>query len=178
MTKFEAIHPLSDGNGRVGRLLLALCIAEWCDPSNPWLYMSAYFDRNRDRYIDLMFRVSPHGDWESWIDFCLRGVTETAEDTKKRCERLLMLFTLSRTDRDELEAIGGSLRPSAIVDDLFDAPVAVVTHVQRKFGVSYPTARSDLKKLAEAGILVEFESLPQISYDCADIIEAPYDDPA
>ncbi|MBY0399714.1 Fic family protein [Myxococcota bacterium] len=173
--QFEAIHPFADGNGRVGRLLLALCIAEWCDLSDQWLYMSAYFDRNRDRYIDLMFRVSTHGDWTSWIDFCLRGVVETADDTLKRCERLL---DLSKTYREKLTAIGGSMRLSAIVDDLFFTPVAVVTRVQRRFEVSYPTASSDLKKLAEAGILVRFESVSQISYYCADILAITYDDPA
>ena len=43
--QFETIHPFQDGNGRVGRLLLALTIAEWCGLSSQWLYMSAYFER-------------------------------------------------------------------------------------------------------------------------------------
>lgn len=171
--QFEAIHPFSDGNGRVGRLLLALCIAEWCGLSNQWLYMSAYFDRNKDRYIDLMFRVSTHGDWESWISFCLRGVVETATDTQSRCERLLALL---QSYKEKLDAIGGSLRLSRIVDDLFDSPVAVVTHVQKKYEVTYPTARSDLKKLADAGILRQFENMPQISYYCADVLDITYED--
>jgi Fic family protein len=171
--QFEAIHPFADGNGRVGRLLLALCIAEWCDLSNQWLYMSAYFDRNKDRYIDLMFRISTHGDWEAWIAFCLQGVVETAADTQTRCERLL---TLSKTYRDKLSSIGGSIRLSEIVDDLFDSPVAVVTHVQKKHKVTYPTARSDLKKLADAGILTPFEGTPQISYYCRDILDITYED--
>ena len=76
--QFEAIHPFGDGNGRVGRLLLALTIAEWCGLSNQWLYMSAYFERNKDLYNNLMLRVSTHGNWESWIEFCLKGVVEEA----------------------------------------------------------------------------------------------------
>ncbi len=50
--QFEAIHSFGDGNGRVGRLLLAVCIMEWCGLSNQWLYMSAYFERHRGGYID------------------------------------------------------------------------------------------------------------------------------
>jgi len=41
--QFEAIHPFRDGNGRVGRLLLSLMIAEWCELSSQWLYMSPFF---------------------------------------------------------------------------------------------------------------------------------------
>ena len=53
--QFEAIHPFGDGNGRVGRPLLALTITEWCKLSNQWLYMSAYFERNKDLYNNLIF---------------------------------------------------------------------------------------------------------------------------
>jgi Fic family protein len=54
--RFEAIHPFMDGNGRVGRLLLAITIAEWCGLADQWLYMSAFFDRDKDDYIDRLFR--------------------------------------------------------------------------------------------------------------------------
>jgi Fic family protein len=171
--QFEAIHPFSEGNGRVGRLLLALCIAEWCGLSNQWLYMSPYFDRNRDHYIDLMFRISTNGDWKSWIEFCLKGVAETAADTQRRCDRLLSLY---RSYREKLNEIGGSVRLSAIVDDLFYSPVAIVTYVQRKHGVTYPTARSDLRKLEECGILKELSGVGQISYYCPPIISITYED--
>src|SRR5262249_31247785 len=96
--QFEAIHPFRDGNGRVGRLLLAIAIAEWCKLSNQWLYMSAYFDRNKDRYLELLLRVSSHGDWESWIEFCLIGVEEEARDTQLRCDRLLSLHRRYRSE--------------------------------------------------------------------------------
>jgi Fic family protein len=60
--QFEAIHPFGDGNGRVGRLLLSLTIAEWCNLSNQWLYMSAFFERRKKEYMDLLLAVSTHGD--------------------------------------------------------------------------------------------------------------------
>ena len=171
--QFEAIHPFGDGNGRVGRLLLALTIAEWCELSNPWLYMSAYFDKNKDSYIDLMFRVSTHGDWQSWIEFCLRGVVEQASDAKRRFERLL---DLNRGFHEKLKEIGGSVRLSSIVDELFESPVAVVTHVKQKHQVTYPTARSDLRKLESAGILKRLESVEQIAYYCPSIYEITFAD--
>jgi Fic family protein len=53
----DASHPFMDGNGRVGRLFLSILIEEWCNLSGQWLDMSAYFDANKERYMDLRFRV-------------------------------------------------------------------------------------------------------------------------
>jgi Fic family protein len=172
--QFEAIHPFRDGNGRVGRLLLALIIAEWCELSNQWLYMSAYFDRNKDQYIDLMFRISTHGDWEQWIDFCLNGVIEQARDTEQRCERLL---ELNRSFHQKLKEIGGSVRLASIIDDLFNRPVTTVTQIQKQHAISYPTARSDLRKLEDAEIVMRLETYPQIAYYCHPIFAVTFDDP-
>jgi Fic family protein len=58
--QFECIHPFRDGNGRVGRLLLSLAIAEWCGLSSQWLYMSAFFEKRKNDYMDLLLRVSTH----------------------------------------------------------------------------------------------------------------------
>ena len=86
--QFEAIHPFLDGNGRIGRVLLALSIYLWHGHARPWLYMSAFFDRYKDEYIDNLFRVSTHGDWERWIEYCLRGTIAQCDDTIRRCKQL------------------------------------------------------------------------------------------
>jgi Fic family protein len=171
--QFEALHPFSDGNGRVGRLLLAITIAEWCRLSNEWLYMSDYFERNKDSYIDLMFRVSTHGDWQSWIDFCLRGVAEQALDAQRRCDRLL---ELQRDFHERVGEIGGSVRLVRIVDALFESPVVTVTSAQRLLEVTYPTARADLRRLEAAGILERIEGVGQITYVCGSVLRITYED--
>lgn len=168
--QFEAIHPFRDGNGRVGRLLLALSIAEWCGLSSQWLYMSAFFERRKQEYMDLLLRVSTHGSWDLWVKFCLEGVVSQAKDTERRCERLLKLH---RDFRDRLK--GGSVRLSAIVDGLFESPVLTVTQVKNTFNVTYPTARADLLKLEGLGILQPLE-MPQITYYCAPIYGVIYED--
>ena len=61
--QFEAIHPFLDGNGRVGRLLVILLLCEWGLLPQPLLYLSAYFDANRQGYYDRLLRVSQRGDW-------------------------------------------------------------------------------------------------------------------
>ena len=60
--QFEAIHPFNDGNGRVGRLLLSLHIYRSMELGSPWLYLSPFFERHKDDYIDSLFRVSAHND--------------------------------------------------------------------------------------------------------------------
>jgi Fic family protein len=171
--QFEAIHPFMDGNGRVGRLLLAILIEEWCGLSDQRLYMSSYFDENKDRYMDLLLRVSTEGTWESWIEFCLRGVVQTAQDTQRRCDALL---SLHRSFHDRLRKGVGSVRLAAIVDDLFVNPVAAVSWIAERQGVTYPTARADLQRLHRAGIIRPLEGARRIAYYSPDILEITYAD--
>lgn len=171
--QFESIHPFMDGNGRVGRLLLAICIEEWCELSAPWLYMSDFFDRNKDDYIDLMFAVSSQGDWDGWIRFCLEGVVVQAKDTSARCEGLI---ALNRDFHERVHQIGASTRLSALVDELFLNPVVRVTDARDRFGVSYPTARSDLQKLEEAGVVRLLQGAPQLTYLSVPILRIIYGD--
>jgi Fic family protein len=169
--QFEAIHPFMDGNGRVGRLLLALTIAEWCELASQWLYMSAYFDRNKDEYIDRLLRVSTHGDWEGWVEFCLRGVVEECRDTSHRCDELI---ELNRAFHQRANEAGGSVRLTGIIDGLFMRPVVSVTSVRERFGVTYPTARSDLNKLETLGIISLIPEARTISYYSEPIFHVIY----
>lgn len=169
--QFEAIHPFADGNGRVGRLLLALTIAEWCGLANQWLYMSAYFERHKKDYMDLLKGVSTHGAWELWIEFCLKGVSVQARDTERRCEKLLALH------RDfHIRLRGGSVRLASLVDKLFENPVVTVTGVKNMFSVTHPTARADLRRLEALGIVEPLEGLGQITYYCDKIYQITYAD--
>jgi len=169
--QFETIHPFRDGNGRVGRLLLSLTIAEWCGLSSQWLYMSAFFEKHKRDYMDLLFNVSSKGAWEPWIQFCLEGVVAQSIDTEKRCDKLLHLH---RDFHDRIK--GGSVRLSKLVDNLFASPLITVNQYKAMFGVTYPTARSDLKKLAALGIVTELESMELITYYCAPIYVVTFED--
>jgi Fic family protein len=169
--QFEAIHPFRDGNGRVGRLLLSLTIADWCKLSSQWLYMSAFFEKRKREYMDLLLNVSTQGAWEAWISFCLEGVVLQSVDAEKRCDKLLKLH---REFHDRIK--GGSVRLSKLVDGLFSRPVIAVNQYKSFFGVSYPTARSDLRKLERMGIVQELEGMDLITYYCDPIYRITYED--
>lgn len=77
--QFETIHPFQDGNGRLGRFLIPIILCERKILEWPLLYMSPYFEQNKDEYIDRLFQVSKDGEWLEWIGFFLRGVIESSK---------------------------------------------------------------------------------------------------
>ncbi|RIK33487.1 MAG: Fic family protein [Chloroflexi bacterium] len=170
--QFEAIHPFEDGNGRVGRLLLTLMITSWCDLANQWLYMSAYFDANKDEYMDGLLQVSTRNDWYGWIRFCLLGVVEQAKDAAHRCARLVQL---SISFKERVNTLAGSWRLQSIVDQLFLIPVLRIPSLAERHGVSYHTAKADVDKLISVGILQEIPDSSPKTYFSPEILDITYD---
>ncbi|MBL0928285.1 MAG: Fic family protein [Phycisphaerales bacterium] len=171
--QFETIHPFCDGNGRVGRLLLALSVMSMCGLGRPWLYMSAYFDRHRARYMDLLYRVSTEGAWREWTLFCLRGVADQAVDTARRIDRLLGLRDRYRR---RLAEAGVKARVLDTLDELFASPVLTVPIVESRRGVDYKTAKADVARLIDAGILSEVPGRKPVAYLASAILAAANDD--
>ncbi len=169
--QFEAIHPFLDGNGRVGRLLLAILIKEWCGLTNQWLYMSAYFDSYRDQYIDNLFAISTDNNWNTWIEFCLTGVIYQARDTQHRCDQLI---ELSNTFRERLRSVKVSGRSFTIAENLFITPFIQIPYIAKKFDVEYQTAESDIDKLINVGILKKLETAKTKTYYSPDILSIAY----
>ncbi len=169
--QFEAIHPFVDGNGRVGRVLLSLCVGQWIPLGLPWLYMSEFFERSKEEYIKSLYQVSANGEWDEWITFCLNGTIETARNAVERCNRL-------RKVRDALSAKAAGLgaRMHDIIDRLFEYPVIRTTDVRDRFGVSYETASVDMKKLVSAGILKQIEKSYPRAFAAPSILAVAYDE--
>ncbi len=172
--QFETIHPFRDGNGRVGRLLLALTTWKWCGISMPWLYMSPYFERYKDEYINNLFNVSAKGDWATWIEFCLRGTIVQAEDAIARSEALIMLkdeWTLKITD--------ANIRLVTLIDSLFTQPVLTTSMVKHLTNVSQPTAQSDIDKLVDAKVLMPIDGTKRpVIYVAPQIVDIAYNEPS
>jgi Fic family protein len=147
--QFETIHPFMDGNGRVGRLLLALMLYKLCDHDMPWLYLSPFFERYKDEYISKLFRVSTHGDWSDWIDFCLRGTIASTKDAVNRCHMLGQL------KERYCQRLHGKYTPRThqIIEGLFQEPLVRIVDVQQNLDIAYKTARADIEVLQKVGIL-------------------------
>jgi Fic family protein len=167
--QFEAIHPFIDGNGRVGRALLSLCAYKWCGLSHPWLYVSPYFDRHKDEYIDSLFTVSVEGAWDRWLALCLRATIDVCRDAIQRCDRLRRLRQEYHAKADRTSG-----RMHALVEGLFSNPMVRVTETARRLNVTYPTAKSDIGKLVEQGILVELDRVYPKAFYAPAIFNAAY----
>lgn len=148
--QFEAIHPFRDGNGRIGRLLIALLLCDWKLLSKPLLYLSAYFDQHRDEYFDHLLAVSQRSTWNDWIVFFLQGVAEQARDAVDRAQKLLALRDEYRTRMQSQNASGSCL---LLIDSLFELPALTVPIAAEKLKMSYPGANRNVLKLVAAGIL-------------------------
>jgi Fic family protein len=170
--QFEAIHPFSDGNGRVGRALLALMIYQWLGHSMPWLYMSAFYEQFKGEYISNLYRVSTEGAWTNWIDFCLRGVVAQANDAIQRCREFNRLRVEFKT---RLESAPKSSRSDNIIDSLFTSPVVTIPSLVSRFNITYHTARADVHRLVDVGILSEISDTHPRSYVSPELMQAAYD---
>jgi len=151
--QFETIHPFLDGNGRVGRLLITLLLCTEGALSEPILYLSLYFKTHRDEYYDLLQRVRTEGVWESWLEFFLAGVLETAEQANVGAKSILKLFD---KDRAKIETLG---RPAGsalrLHQYLQGKPITSVAHAAKAMGVTEPTVRSSLAHLEKLRIVKE-----------------------
>lgn len=148
--QFEVIHPFIDGNGRIGRLLIPLLLVCRGVLPLPLLYLSAYFERNRLTYYDLLMTVSEHGDWRAWVVFFLQAVTEQAQDASARAKQLQNLHS---EWQQQLQQTRKSALLLKLVDSVFEIPVLTIPQARRSLGVTYASAKQNMDKLVEAGIL-------------------------
>lgn len=166
--QFEAIHPYRDGNGRIGRLLITLFLRESGVLSNPLLYLSAYFERNRQQYYDELFNVSATGDWERWLEYFLNGVWRESLDVVARIRRLR---DLQEKHRSELLGRRAPASESLLVDELFANPFMTAPRASEILGMTPAGARRALARLASAGIVrVVSDHRPQL-YVADEILE-------
>jgi len=149
--QFEVIHPFADGNGRTGRLLISLLLIHWDLLSQPLLYLSAFFERHRESYFDLLLAVSEEGKWRDWTLFFLEGVTKQA---KSAIELVKALQDLQATWHSRLTKMRVSSTVISLSDKLFDSPIITVPEAKQRLGITnYNTARRSVQKLIDAGIL-------------------------
>lgn len=150
--QFEAIHPFMDGNGRVGRLLLSLLMCSERILPQPLLYLSAYFNRHRSTYYQLLLGVSTDGAWSAWVRFCLQGIIEQANDAIQCARRLT---SLHQQMHQQLQAAGQSAVVMRLIDQLMIRPATNAKWVSQELDVSPKTAYRAIEKLVELGVLEE-----------------------
>jgi len=151
--QFETIHPFLDGNGRMGRLLIALLVEHWGLLSSPLLYVSLGFKRHRQDYYERLTAVRKEGDWEGWTAFFLECVRESADDGVATARDL---FTQVDADRRKVMAGKHSTLAAVRLFDLLPThPTVTLSRSCELLQTSKPTAVKAIEALRKAGVLQE-----------------------
>ncbi|MCA9274610.1 MAG: Fic family protein [Phycisphaerales bacterium] len=151
--QFESIHPFLDGNGRIGRLLIALLLEHWGVLDHPLLYISLAFKQDQLEYYERLTAVRRGGDWEGWTAYFLRCVRLAADDGVRTARELHTLVSADRARVVEHES--ATIAGVRLMDALPVQPIVTVSSVSEELGITAPTARKAVELLESMQILRE-----------------------
>lgn len=151
--QFETIHPFLDGNGRIGRLLIAMLLEEWQLLKEPLLYVSGYLKQHQRYYYQCLTDIRNEGNWEQWLTFFLEAVNVSADEAQQNIIRIATLFADDRKKILSMSSV--SVHTIRLFEFLPTMPKLTVERAVELLGVTYPTANTAVKSLVEAGVLVE-----------------------
>ncbi len=151
--QFETIHPFLDGNGRIGRLLIAALLESWGLLNEPLMYLSGYLKHHQAEYYRRLSAIRTDGDWESWVSFFLEGIVAASADAE---HSIITIASLVASDRRRLmkssKAGAASYR---LFEQLPVMPRFTVERVKLILDTSFPTANAAVKILEDLNIVTE-----------------------
>jgi Fic family protein len=157
--QFETIHPFLDGNGRIGRLLIAALMEHWSLLPEPLMYLSGYLKQHQSEYYRRLSAVRTDGDWEGWVAFFLEAVEAAATDAERG---VVAVASLVAADRRRLLA---TPKAGAVSLRLFELlplmPRFTIEQVRQKLETTFPTATAAVKLLEDVGIVTELTGQKQ-----------------
>lgn len=152
--QFEIIHPFLDGNGRMGRILMPLFLYSKAALSSPMLYLSAYFERNRDAYYEKLAGISKNNDWESWITYFLSAVIEQSQINIKKAKSIHELY-----DKKKIKIVDLTHSQFAIkaLDSIFSFPVFSSSQFVNESKIPRASAARILSALEKGNVIKVIE---------------------
>jgi Fic family protein len=152
--QFETLHPFSDGNGRLGRLLVIVQLLRGALIREPLLVVSPWFEQRREQYQDALLELSHSGDWDAWIAFFAEGVAASAAESQLKVERLV---SLQGDLRSRVQAARKRGLAERLAADLVGNPYITPPWVAATYSVSKQGAHDAIKTLLNLGILRQAE---------------------
>jgi Fic family protein len=148
--QFETLHPYSDGNGRLGRLLVIVQLLRGSVIRDPLLVVSPWFERRRELYQDALLQLSCDGRWDPWIMFFAEGVAAQAAESEEKVERLV---ALQAELRDRVQKAGKRGAAERLAADLVGGPYVTGAIVATMYELSGQGAMNAIKALVDLEIL-------------------------
>ena len=151
--QFEAIHPFVDGNGRMGRLLIPLFLFRKGILKNPAFYISGYFEKNRDAYLDELHKVDETGKYEDWINFFLRSIIVQSKQTIQIFNKIEGLYQrcTKRIENYKSPYLEKALK------QIFKRPYFKTRDFKKDMVLPRSTVRRLLETLVKEGILYRYQ---------------------
>jgi len=152
--QFETIHPFLDGNGRIGRLMITLYMVNKEILDKPLLYLSAFFEKNKNLYYENLTRVRTHNDMKQWIKYFLTGVERTAERGVNTLQKIIMLK--QNIEQTIISDFGKrAQKANALLRHLFTRPVTSPAQAMKKLNCTFKTANDLINMMQERKWLSE-----------------------
>jgi Fic family protein len=148
--QFETLHPYSDGNGRIGRLLVIVQLLRGAVIREPLLVVSPWFEARRERYQDELLRLSCEGEWDAWVCFFAEGVAASAAESQVKVEHLVALQAELRSRVQKARKRGVA---EQIAADLVGGPYITAPVVAMAYKLSGQGATNAIRTLVDLGIL-------------------------
>lgn len=165
--QFETLHPFSDGNGRIGRLLIVLQLLRDQVLTEPILVVSPWFEARRREYQNGLLDLTVTGDWDRWVAFFATGVAAGADSTRRNIVDLL-------TWRDNAIRSVREARSSGVAErlagEIIGAPVLTAGQVAGRHGISHQGAMNALRRLSDLGLLEETQRRGRRTFVATDVM--------
>ena len=150
VTLFEILHPFSDGNGRIGRLLIPLFLFYKNILSRPMFYLSSYLEKHRDEYYLRLREISENGNWDSWVIFYLNAVIKQSKKNSTKVKDIIKLYF---EIRDHIVERTRSQYAHQLLDAIFDKPIFRSIDIQKRSKIPKQSLMPMLKQLQEDKII-------------------------
>lgn len=153
--QFETIHPFLDGNGRLGRLMIALYFSSFGLLHKPALYLSDYFEQHKTEYVDHLMAVRQGRPMKVWLIFFLYGVCETAKNSIQVFKDIIELK--ERLEREVLPHFSTRRQGNAqaLMKMLYQNPLIDIKTIAHVFELQINTATALVNDFIKYGVLSE-----------------------
>ncbi|NQZ66034.1 MAG: Fic family protein [Mycoplasmatales bacterium] len=143
---FEAIHPFSDGNGRLGRMLLVNLMSYLGFSKYNWIFISDYWKQNKDEYIKELRKVQTTNKWNDWIYFFVGSLSETVDISYRKLNMILDMY--KKIDKSRFSDVD-----KRILRYFFQYPILnrkkTIDGLKNKYKVPNTTAYRSFEKIAK-----------------------------
>ena len=146
--QFEILHPMRDGNGRMGRLLTAAMMFSEGMMTYATVPFSEYLYEHRDEYHDRLFNISAKDDFDSWFLMFLDAITIQSEKAVRLMDNILKM-------RGRMLSEETNEHRRTVIEALFDNPYITVSEVMGRTGLTRPGALKLIASMEEKGVIKE-----------------------